>query len=200
MLFRLAAIQPNVIQRVARSVRDEPGGRRRAILIGAQLGLLWAIVGRIWMRTISEEQVFSVPGTIFILIVVSGFGAMAGYAFAARRTATPGRFKRWGQRLMAYVPFLGMGPFAIFFLGHFALAWRTSRPSAGRVLRFALGAAAIVIPAFWTIVFATQRPDGFGWASALLYLSLGYLLYVSLRFALEPTEAEPVRPPPAALA
>ena len=79
------------------------------------------------MRLISEEQVFSVGGTIFILIVVTGFGAAAGYAFAVRRGAAgrgvpTSRLKRWWHRLLAYVPLLGMGPFAVLFLGQFALA------------------------------------------------------------------------------
>lgn len=200
MLFRLISIQPTVIQRIAQTVRDDPGGRRRAVIVGAQLGLLWAVIGRIWMRLISEEQVFSPPGTLFILIVVSGFGAAAGYAFAARRVPAPSRAKRWWHRLLAYVPFLGMGPFAIFFLGHFAYAWRASRPGARRLLRSALGAVAVLVPAFWTLVFISQQPRDLGWASAILYLALGYLIYVALRFALEPAEEAPVRPPPAALA
>lgn len=200
MLIRLAAIQSDVIRRVARAVSAEPGGRRRAILVGAQLGLLWAIVGRVWMRLISEEQVFSVPGTIFILLVVSGFGAAAGYAFAARRSTSTSRLKRWWHRLLAYVPFLGMGPFAIFFLGHFAYAWRMSRPRTRRVPRFLLAAAGILLTAFWTLVFVSQEPNGAGWASAILYLTLGYLLYVSLRFALEPSEEPRPEQPPAALA
>lgn len=201
MLIRLAAIQSDVIQRLARATGSEPGGRRRAVLVGAQLGLLWAVIGRVWMRLISEEQVFSVGGTIFILLVVTGFGAAAGYAFHARRSTAASRAKRWWHRLLAYVPFLGMGPFVIFFLGHFAYAWRMSRPQAGRFARILLGAAAIIVPAFWTLVFVSQEPSGAGWASAILYLTLGYLLYVSLRFALEPSEAaRTVTPPPAALA
>ena len=36
----------------------------------------------------------------------------------------------------------------------------------------------------------SQDPNDLGWASAILYLSLGYLMYVSLRFALDPTEDE----------
>lgn len=200
MLIRLAAIQSEVIQRVARTVGSDPRGRRRAVLVGAQLGLLWAVIGRVWMRLISEEQVFSVPGTVFIVIVVTGFGAAAGYAFHARRSASSSRFKRWWHRLLAYVPFLGMGPFAVFFLGHFAYAWRVSRPRIGRIRRFLLGTAAILVPAFWTLVFVSQEPNGTGWASAILYLTLGYLLYVSLRFALEPSEEVRVTQPPAALA
>jgi len=200
MLIRLAAIQSDVIQRMARAVGSDPGGRRRAVFVGAQLGLVWAVIGRVWMRLISQEQVFSVPGTAFILIVVSGFGAAAGYAFVARRSGSRSRLKRWWHRLLAYVPFLGMGPFAIFFLGQFAFAWRMSRPRAGRFVRFLLGAMAIVLPAFWTFVFVSQEPTGTGWASAILYLALGYLLYVSLRFALEPSEDTTIEAPPAALA
>lgn len=200
MLIRLAAIQSDVIRGVSHAVGDEPGGRRRAVLVGAQLGLLWAVVGRVWMRLISEEQVFSVGGTIFILLVISGFGAAAGYAFHARRATATSRLRRWWHRLLAYVPFLGMGPFAIFFLGHFAFAWRVSHPGAGRIVRFLLGAAGILVPVFWALIFVSQDPNGLGWASAILYLTLGYLIYVSLRFALEPSEDARVTQPPAALA
>ena len=206
MLIRLASIQSELIQRGARALDGDPRGRRRAILAGAQLGLLWAVIGRIWMRLLSEEQVFSVPGTVLILLVVSGFGAAAGYAFWARTSTPASGLKRWWHRLLAYVPFLGMGPFTVFFAGHLAFAWRESRPRSRRVVRWLLGGVAVLIPAFWTLVFISQEPEGTGWASALLYLSLGYLLYVSLRFALEPTSTEPpstgVRrePPPAALA
>ena len=83
-----------------------------------------------------------------------------------------------------------MGPFAIFFLGQFAYAWRVSRPSSRRAVRFLLGVAAILVPAFWTLIFISQHPGGSGWASAILYLALGYLIYVALRFALEPTEEQ----------
>ncbi len=200
MLFRLVTIQPSFIRAIARRVRLAPGGRRRAVIVGAQLGLLWGVIGRIWMRLLAEEPVFSPPGTLFILIVVSGFGAAAGYAFAARRIPATSRARRWWHRLLAYVPFLGMGPFVIFFLGHFACAWRANRPGARRLLRIPLGVVAVLVPAFWTFVFITQRPQDLGWASAVLYLALGYLIYVALRFALEPAEDAPVRPPPAALA
>ena len=190
MLFRLASIQPDVIQRVAYVVGEDAGGRRRAIIVGAQLGLLWAAIGRVWMRLISEEQVFSVGGTIFILVVVAGFGAVAGYAFAARRSVgSPSRLRRWWHRFLSYVPFLGMGPFVIFFLGQFALAWRISRPQARRLIRWPLTATGVLVPAFWTLVFVAREPNGVGWASALLYLALGYLIYVSLRFALTPAES-----------
>ncbi|MDA0353421.1 MAG: hypothetical protein O3A10_14615 [Chloroflexi bacterium] len=190
MLFRLAAIQSELIERVAQAA-GEPGGRRRAMVIGAQLGLLWAIVGRVWMRLISDERVFSVPGTIFILVVVSGFGGAAAYAFVARRSPSGSRLRRWWHRLLAYVPFVGMGPFAIFFLGQFALAWRGSRARTGRAVRWLLAAAGAVVTGFWAVIFVATDPSGLGWASALLYLLLGYLIYVSLRFALEPTDRQP---------
>ena len=85
MLPRAFWIPPELIARAAAAIDDDAHGVRRAVLRGVQLGLLWAIVGRIWMRQISDEQIFSVGGTLFILIVVSGFGAAAGYAFAVRR-------------------------------------------------------------------------------------------------------------------
>jgi hypothetical protein len=186
MLIRLAVIQPDLISRAAAYVRARPDGARRAAIVGAQLGLLWAIVGRVWMRLISEQRIFSVPGTLFILIVVSGFGAAAGYAFARRRTPSPSRLRRWWHRLLAYVPFLGMGPFAIFFVGQLAFAWRMSHPRSSRLIRWILAAAATLATAFWTLVFISQDPAGPGWASALLYLILAYILYLTLRFTLAP--------------
>lgn len=79
-----------------------------AILSGAGLGLLWGIVARIWMRLISTQPEFSIPGTAAILIIASLFGAFVGLAFAARRRG----WRRWGHyvsRVLAVVFFIPFG-------------------------------------------------------------------------------------------
>jgi hypothetical protein len=67
-----------------------------AVLGGAGLGLMWGIAARLWMRLISTQPEFSIPGTAAILIITTLFGACAGLAFAARRRG----WRRWGH----YVP------------------------------------------------------------------------------------------------
>ena len=67
-----------------------------AVLGGAGLGLLWGSVARIWMRLISTQPEFSIPGTAAILIIATLFGTFVGLAFAARRRG----WRRWGH----YVP------------------------------------------------------------------------------------------------
>jgi hypothetical protein len=184
MIPRFVWLPPELIARLAEGIDDDPHGVRRAVLRGAQLGLFGAIVGRVWMRLISEQQVFSLPGTLLILIVVSGFGALAGWAFAVRRRPR-GRIRRWLFRFLAFVPFLGMGPFVVFFLGNFVYAVTSGR-GWRRLVRWPLLALGALLSGFWTLVFVTQNPEGLGWASAVLYLAVGYLLFVSLRLALDP--------------
>ena len=67
-----------------------------AILGGAGLGLAWGIAARLWMRLISTQPEFSVPGTAAILVIATVFGACTGLAFVARRHG----WRRWGH----YVP------------------------------------------------------------------------------------------------
>ena len=184
MIPKFVWMPPDLIARLAERIDDDSHGVRRAVLCGAQLGLLGAIVGRVWMRLISEQQVFSVPGTLFIVIVVSGFGALAGWAFAVRRRPR-GRIRRWLFRVLALVPFLGMGPFVVFFLGNLVYAVTSGR-GWRRLVRWPLLGLGALLAGFWTLVFISQNPDGTGWAAALLYLAIGYLLFVSLRFALDP--------------
>ena len=185
MLPRALWIPTELIARAAEAIDEDEHGVRRTILRGMQLGLVWAIVGRIWMRQIADERMFSVPGTIFIFIVVSGFAAAAGYAFAQRRRRW-GRSRRWLHRFLAFVPVLGMGPFVVFFLGNAVCALLGAHEGWRRLVRWPLLGLGAAITAFWTLVFVGQNPDGQGWASALLYLGLSYLLFVSLRFALDP--------------
>jgi hypothetical protein len=66
-----------------------------AIVVGAGLGLVWAIAARVWMRLISTAPEFSVFGTVVILAIAMLFGACARLAFAARRRG----WRRWGHYL-----------------------------------------------------------------------------------------------------
>jgi hypothetical protein len=78
-----------------------------AVLGGAGLGLVWGIAARIWMRLISTQPEFSIPGTAAILVIATVFGACAGFAFAARRRG----WRRWrhylprGLVVACFVPF-----------------------------------------------------------------------------------------------
>jgi hypothetical protein len=82
-----------------------------AVLGGAGLGLVWGVAARIWMRLISTQPEFSIPGTAAILVIATVFGACVGFAFAARRRG----WRRWGHYLPRslvvafFVPFGGFG-------------------------------------------------------------------------------------------
>jgi len=97
----LAAFR-NLLQRVLRLPRmhlDSIGGHPpvwAAVLGGAGLGLMWGSAARIWMRLISTQPEFTIPGTVAILMIAGLFGACVGLAFAARRRGWLG----WGH----YVP------------------------------------------------------------------------------------------------
>jgi len=66
-----------------------------AVLSGASLGLMWGIAARIWMRLISTQPEFSIPGTVAILLIATFFGTFVGFAFAARRHG----WRRWRHYL-----------------------------------------------------------------------------------------------------
>ncbi len=182
-MLRNIALRPSFIARLATFVERNPAGTRRAVFVGALLGLAWALPGRLWMRLITDkEPQFTVAGTLFIFIVVSGFGAAAGYAFARRGKATR-RFRRWFDRALAFIPVAGLGPGLIFFVPGVAFAIAAARRNSRRWLRIALLVVGCLSGAFWTLVMlSNDRPL----ATVLIYLLLGYLVYVALRFALEP--------------
>jgi tryptophan-rich sensory protein len=182
-MLRRLTIPSEFIARLARSVEADPAGTRRAMIVGSLLGLAWAVPGRLWMRLITgQEPQFTLGGTIFIFVVVSGFGAAAGYAFA-RRGRAHRRSRRWFERALAFLPVAGLGPGLIFFVPGIALAIAATRRNGRRWLRIALVATGVGSGAFWTLVMlATDAPL----VAATVYLLLGYLVYVALRFAMEP--------------
>ena len=79
-----------------------------AVLVGAGLGLAWGIAARLWMRLISTQPEFSIPGTAAILIIATLFGACAGLAFAARRRGWRG-WRHYLPRGLAVLFFLPLG-------------------------------------------------------------------------------------------
>ena len=181
-------VRPEVIARFEENVRANPHGVRLAILFGASLGLTWALLGRLWMRLISDDPVFSVGGTIFIFVVVSGFGAAAGYAFSQRGKPAAGRFRGWFKRGLAFVPFLGMGPGLIFYGGRFPLALVSAKRGWRRLYRVPLLLAGGL---FTTLIAVVMLSDGL--LTAVLFVVLGYILFFSLRLALEaPTPRDEV--------
>jgi hypothetical protein len=190
-MVRRLSLSAGFIQRLATVARATPHGTRNAILIGALLGLAWAIPGRLWMRLITDrEPVFTVGGTLFIFIVVSGFGAAAGYAFAVRGRPRR-RIRRWLERGLAFLPFAGMGPGLIFFFPGVPLALAAAHRGWRRRWRIALASFGGVAASFWTLVMLSNAP---GLLTAALYLALGYVLYASLRFAIERTEPKSFPP------
>ena len=185
---RTLTIPPEFVQRVWMRLDGSPHGTRNAVLTGAGIAFVSALVLRLWMRLVTTQQpVFSVGGTVFIVLVVTGFGAAAGYAFAVRHR-TRRTFRKPIERSMGFVPILGMGPFMIFFLGAAIFAWLSSRPHMRRWLRRVLTAIGVLVTLFWTLIFLTGGDDNEpSLVRALFYLAIGYVLFVSLRFALTPT-------------
>src|SRR6185369_2091352 len=83
--------------------------RRRYLLAGAAAGGLTAIVARLFMRSISDDPVFTVPGTTLIFLVFGGLGACAALALLWRQLGSPR--PRLVQQLVGFAPLLLMGPF-----------------------------------------------------------------------------------------
>ena len=178
-------VRPEVIARFGENVRARSHGVRYAVLFGAAVGLTWALLGRVWMRLISDDPVFSVGGTIFIFIVVSGFGAAAGYAFSQRGRPAAGRLRGLVKRGLAFVPFLGMGPGLIFYGGLFPLALVSAKRGWRRLYRIPLLVAGVLPTTLMGIVMLSDGP-----LTATLFLVLGYVLFFSLRLAMEtPSQA-----------
>jgi hypothetical protein len=156
-----------------------PTSRRRYVLRGALCGLVVAVFARIWMRTISDDHVFTVPGTTLILLVFSGMGASAGLAFAWRRLGSTRRL--FVQRAVALVPYLLLGPFTLLFLPGFTLALVLGHRRWQRFLRRALFGVTAVVLAFVLVIMLSRGP-----LSAVLYVGLAYALFLTNRIAIEP--------------
>lgn len=165
--------------------------RRRIVFGGAISGLVLGIAARVWMRTISDNHVFSVGGTLFIILFFAGMGALVGLTLWWRRR--PERRPRMLIfRAVGVAPFALLGPFMLLFLPSFLVALVAGHRSWRKLWRrIALGFA-IVSFAFSELIMLTADVPGSGavrLASALLYLPLAYALFVSNRVALDPLPA-----------
>jgi hypothetical protein len=104
-----------------------------AILGGAGLGFVWGAAARIWMRLISTNPEFTIPGTVAILLIATLFGMWTGLAFAARRRGWRG-WRHYLPRALAVVFFL---PFGI--AGGFPLMLTVLLATLGLVQRAVVG-------------------------------------------------------------
>lgn len=147
----------------------------------AGLGLLAGALARVWMRSISEEPVFSVVGTLLILAVFAGMGAVAGWVYAWRTLGLPKRPRL--TRTAAFVPFVLMGPFMLLFLPSLGLALVTAKHQWRRIFRWPIITLAVLAALFFELVFL-QAPLPL--LAATLYLVLSWAMFIALRLGLEP--------------
>ena len=164
---------------------DPKGQRRRFVLAGAAAGLAVGGVARVWMRTLTEQEpVFSVGGTIFILLVFTGLGACGGLALAWRRLGSPRRMLV--QRGVGLLPTALMGPFVPFFLPAMFGAFLLAFPQWGRWKRRLLLAAIVLLGGFLLLVSVSRGPVGM--ASFGLWLAVSYAFFLSYRIVFEPRD------------
>ncbi|MEO8539481.1 MAG: hypothetical protein ABI577_07045 [bacterium] len=165
----------------------EANRKRQFVRNGAVLGLLVSLPARFWMRTISEHHVFTIPGTLIIIIVFSGMGALAGLAAWWRRN--PQRPRGLFVRAVAFAPFALLGPFTLLFLPSVVAAAVTSHPGWKTWVRRIGIIAGVLAFAFTELILLTMDVAG-GPAvrviSGVLYLPLAYVLFVSNRGAFDP--------------
>ena len=79
-----------------------------AVLGGAGLGLVWGIAARLWMRLITTNPEFSIPGTAAILVITTVFGTRVGLAFVARRHGWRG-WRHYVPRILVVIFFIPLG-------------------------------------------------------------------------------------------
>ena len=168
--------------------------RRGYVLRGAAIAFAVAIVARFWMRAITEQpHKFSIGGTGFIFVVVSGLGAYAGLAFAWRRLGSNRRMLV--QRGVGMAPFLLMGPFMVFFIPGLLAAVGLAHRRWRRWLRRSLLTFACLLGAFFVFALGSSG-DARGVAKALLYLPVAYALFLTNRIVFEPRLRAPAAAQP----
>ena len=183
------------IDRPGRTAGPRDHARRGYVSRGAAIGLAVAIIARFWMRALTEQPPkFSVGGTGFILLVVSGLGACAGLAFAWRRLGSNRRLLV--QRGVGLAPFLLMGPFMVFFIPGLLAAVGLAHRRWRKWLRRALIAVACLLGAFLLLALSSVG-GGQGAARVLLYIPVAYALFITNRIVFEPRRAQGSAPPPA---
>ncbi|MCA9831788.1 MAG: hypothetical protein R3B97_10310 [Dehalococcoidia bacterium] len=164
------------------------GQRKRSLAWGALAGLVVGGVARVWMRTLTEEDpVFSVAGTVFILLVFSGLGACGGLALAWRRTGSPRRMLV--QRGLGLLPTAFMGPFFPFFLPALFGALLSAFPGWGRWRRRSLWGLIVLLSGFLLLISLSRGPIGI--ASYALWMVVSYAFFLSYRIVFEPRGSSP---------
>jgi hypothetical protein len=166
--------------------------KRTYVLRGAAAGLTLGILGRIWMRTISQDPQFTVGGTGLIFLVFTGLGALTGLSIYWRRFGTERRMLV--VRAAAWAPFLLMGPFMPLFLPGLGLAELRAHLEWGRWRRRLVKWSSWALLSFLVLIMlgAEQGP---GLIAAALYLLLAWALYFSNRIALTIRRRAPLVPP-----
>ncbi len=163
------------IERVSVSVRP----RRTYVVAGAFAGLAIGVFARIWMRTVSEEPVFTVFGTGLILAVFAGMGACVGLAMRWRVFGSTRRMLV--QRGVALAPYLLLGPFMLLFLPGFLFALVSTHGGWRRLARWSLTAVASLGGLFLFIAMFEN-----GVLSALMYGTLALAFHLTNRIAVAP--------------
>lgn len=167
-----------------------PATRRRFVLRGAAVGLAVSPVVRLWMRTISQHHVFSVGGTMLIVLVFAGMGALAGLVSWWRRN--PRHPRPLFVRAVGIVPFALLGPFTLLFLPSLLAAVTTGPLPPRRWLRRVAVLAGLLLFALTELILLTADVPGNAGvrlASGLLYLPLAYACFITIRLAVDPLPA-----------
>jgi hypothetical protein len=166
--------------------------KRTYVLRGAAAGLAWGVLGRIWMRTVSQDPQFTVGGTGLIFLVFTGLGALTGLSIYWRRFGTERRMLV--VRGAAWAPFLLMGPFMPLFLPGLGLAALRTHVEWGQWRQRLVKWSSWGLLSLLALIMlgAEQGP---GLLSAALYLLLAWALYFSNRIALTIRRRAPTGPP-----
>lgn len=123
----------------------------RGAASGAALGAGWAVLARVWMRTVSTDPGFTWSGTLYVIGASTAVGLLVGVVRALRLRGEPSAWKL--LLLPGLLPFAGAGllllPAAL--LGAWALG--------GRGPRWARTVAlAAVVLAFPAVVWSVLTP------------------------------------------
>ncbi|WP_322796951.1 hypothetical protein [Tepidiforma sp.] len=165
--------------------------RRRYLWFGAISGLAAGITARVWMRTVTEDPRFTIPGTLLVLLVFTGMGTLTGLALWWRHSGSTRR--GLVQRGAAGLPFLLLGPFMLFFLPSLLVPISRLRTGWPRLLRW----AAAGLGAGTGALFALAILNHHGPAAAVLYLALLVGFAIPNRLLVAPQRKTPAPLAPA---
>lgn len=152
---------------------------RAFVVRGALAGLVVGLFARVWMRTISEEPVFTLFGTGLILAVFAGMGACVGLALRWRAFGSTRRMLV--QRGVAFAPYLLLGPFMLLFLPGFLYALVSTHAGWRRLARWSLLTVAALGGAFLLLAMFDNGP-----VSAAMYAVLAVAFHLANRVAVAP--------------